>query len=108
MVSTIEEYTTLLQIETLNPNKVFWKKMKRMWFVKKMSQIMGLDAIIIGQMKTMKGKSECLPWEFLKKFLAKCEDKERVFKVFAIVMYGMVIFPKVTIHIEAIVVDLVE
>ena len=59
-------------------------------------------------MKTMRGKSECLPWEFLKKFLAKCEDEEQVFKVFAIVVYGMVIFTKVPNHIEAIVVDLVE
>ena len=69
---------------------------------------MGLDMTTIGQMKTMKGKSECLLWEFLKKFFAKCEDKERVFKVFAIVVYGMVIFPKVLNHVEAIIVDLME
>ena len=73
-----------------------------------MSQTMGLDMTIIGQMKSMKGKNECLPWEFLKKFLAKCEDQKRVFKVFGIVVYGMVIFPKVLNHIKAIVVDLVE
>ena len=81
--------------------------MKRVGFVK-MSQIMGLDMMTIGQMKIMKGKSECLPWEFLKKFLAKCEDEERVFKVFVVVVYEMVIFPKVPNHIEAVVVDLVE
>ena len=69
---------------------------------------MGLDVIIIVQMKTMKGKNECLPWEFLKKFLAKCEDEEWVFKVFFIVVYGMFIFPKVSNHIEDVVVDLVE
>ena len=43
MVSTIEEYTTLLQIETPNPNKVFWKKTKGVGFIKKMLQITGLD-----------------------------------------------------------------
>ena len=64
--------------------------------------------MIICQMKNLKRKSECLPWEFLKKFLVKCEDQEWVFKVFAIVMYEMVIFPKISNHIEAAVVDLVE
>ena len=76
MVPIIEEYTTLLWIETSNPNKVFWKKTKRVGFDKKMSQIMGLDAMIIGQMKSQKGKSECLPWNFLKNFLAKSEHQE--------------------------------
>ena len=65
-----------------------------------MSQIMGIDAKIIGQMKSWKGKSECLPWDFVKKFLTKCEDEEWVFNVFAMVVYGMVIFLKVPNHIE--------
>ena len=69
---------------------------------------MGFDEIVIGQMKTMKGKSKCFPWEFLKKFFAKCEDEEWVFKVFAIVVYEVVIFPKVSNHIQAVVMDLVE
>ena len=30
MVPTIEKYTVLLRIETPNPNKVFWKKIKGM------------------------------------------------------------------------------
>ena len=73
-----------------------------------MSQIMDMDMTTISQVKTTNGKSKCIPWEFLKKFLAKCEDEEQVFKVFAIVVYRMVIFPKVPNHIETAVVDLVE
>ena len=69
---------------------------------------MGLDITTIGQVKSMKGKRECLLWEFLKKFLAKCEDEEQVFKVFTIVVYEMVIFPKVLNHIEVVVANLVE
>ena len=82
--------------------------MKGVCFIKKMSKITGLDMMTIGQKKTMKEKRECLPWEFLKKFLDKCEDKEQVFKVFAIVVYIMAIFPKVLNHIEAVVMDFVE
>ena len=95
MIPTIEEFKALLHIETPNPNKIFWKKMKGVRFIKKMSQIRGLDATIIGQMKSQKGKSECLLWDFVKKFLAKYEAKERVFNVFAMDIYGMAIFPKV-------------
>ena len=73
-----------------------------------MSQIIGLDKTTIGQVQSMKGKSECLLWKFLKKFFAKCEDEEQVFKVFFIVVYEMVIFPKVSNHIETVVADLVE
>ena len=43
-----------------------------------MSQIMGINAKVIEQMKKQKGKSECLPWDFVKKYLTKCEDNERV------------------------------
>ena len=73
-----------------------------------MSQIMGIDTQIIGQIKSQKGKSECLLWDFVKKFLTKCEDKEQVFNVFFLDVYGMVIFPKVSNHIKVVVVDLVE
>ena len=33
MVPTIEEYTALLCIETPNPNKIFWKRMKGVSFI---------------------------------------------------------------------------
>ena len=56
---------------------------------------MGTDAKVIEQMKKEKGKTECLPWEFVKKYLAKREDEERVSNVFAMAVYGMVIFLKV-------------
>ena len=82
--------------------------MKEVSFVNKMSQIMGMDITTINQVKTMKGKSECILWEFLKKFLAKCEDEKWIFTIFAIVVYGMVIFQKVSNHIEVAMLDLVE
>ena len=106
MTPTIEEYTSLLKIVTSNPNKIFGKKAKGVGFIKKMSQIMGIDAKVISQVKSQKGKGECLTWDFVKKFLAKYE--EHVFNIFVMAMYEMVIFPKVPNHIEAALVDLVE
>ena len=51
MTPTIEKYIALLRIVISNPDKVFWKKTKGVRFVKKMSQIMGIDAKVSGQMK---------------------------------------------------------
>ena len=48
MTLIIEKYTALLKIVTSNLNKFFWKKTKRVGFVKKMLRIMGIDAKIIG------------------------------------------------------------
>ena len=69
---------------------------------------MGINAKVIRQMKKQKGKNECLSWEFIKKYLAKCEDDEHVSNVFAMVMYGIVVFSKVLDHIKAAVVDLAK
>ena len=44
----------------------------------------------------------------MKEFLTKYEDEERVFNVFIIAVYWMMIFPKVPNHIESTVVDLIE
>ena len=69
---------------------------------------MGINAKVIGKMKKQNGKSECLPWEFVKKYFAKCAKDEHVSNVFAMVMYGIVVFSKVLDHIEAVVVDLAK
>ena len=69
---------------------------------------MGIDAKVIGQVKSQKEKNEFLPWDFMKKFFAKYKDEEWVFNVFAMAVYEMVIFLKVPNHIKAAVVNLVK
>ena len=44
----------------------------------------------------------------MKKFFAKGEDEEWVFKMFTIMVYEMVIFPKFSNHIEVTIMDFVE
>ena len=54
MTPTIEEYAALLKISPPNPDKVFWKKTKGVGFVKKMTQIMGIDAKVVDQARKKK------------------------------------------------------
>ena len=69
---------------------------------------MDIEAKVIDQVKKKKGNSEYLPWKFIKKYLSKSEDDKRVSNLFAMAVYGMVIFPKVPFQIEAAVVDLIK
>ena len=46
LTPTVEEYATLLKISLLNPNKVFWKKSKKVLFRKKLAQMTNIDASV--------------------------------------------------------------
>ena len=47
LTRTVEEYTALLRISPPNPNKVFWKKAKKVPFRKKLAQMINVDASVI-------------------------------------------------------------
>ena len=59
LTPTVEEYSALLKISPLNPDKVFWKKAKRVPFRKKLAQMMNVDASLLVSMTRLKGKNEC-------------------------------------------------
>ena len=44
LISTVEEYAALLRISPSNPNKVFWKKSKKVPIRKKLAQMTNMDA----------------------------------------------------------------
>ena len=55
-----------------------------------------------------KRKSECFAWDFFKRYIAKNDEEDRVVDVFALAIYGLVIFPKVPGHVEVAVIDVIE
>ena len=100
MTPTIEEYSFILRIEPQNAEKVFWKKVKNAGFKKKLSQLMKVEEAVVEQNIRKKGKSECFVWNFFKRYIAKNDGEDRVVDVFALAIYGLVIFPKVPGHVE--------
>ena len=58
LTPTVEEYAALLRITSPNPNKVFWKKSKKVPFRKKLAQMMNMDANVFVPITKLKGKSE--------------------------------------------------
>ena len=55
----VEEYTALLKISPPNPNKVFWKKPKKIPFRKKLAQMTSIDASVFVPVTRLKRKNEC-------------------------------------------------
>ena len=60
LIPTVEEYAVLLRISPPNPNKVFWKKSKKVPFRKKLAQMTNMDANVFVPITRLKGKNECV------------------------------------------------
>ena len=108
MTPTVEEYAVLLRISPPNPNKVFWKKSKKIPFRKKLAQMMSVDASIFVLLTKLKGKSECVQSDFLEGYITQNEHDDRVMDIFALLVYGTLIFPQSPGYVDAAVVDLIE
>ena len=89
----VEEYAVLLRISPPNPDKVFWKKSKKVPFRKKLAQMTSIDANIFVPMTRLKGKNECVQSDFLEGYIIQNNNDDRVIDVFALVVYDALIFP---------------
>ena len=105
---SVEEYAALLRISPPNPNKVFWKKGKKVPFRKKLAQMMNIDASFLVLTTRQKGKNECVQWDFLERYIIENNDDDRVVDIFALVVYSTLIFSQSPGYVDAVVVDLIE
>ena len=76
MTPTVEEYVVLLRISPPNPNKVFWKKSKKIPFRKKLAQMMSMDANVFVPLTKLKGKNECVQSNFLEGYIIQNEHDD--------------------------------
>ena len=69
LIPTVEEYVALLRISSPNPDKIFWKKSKKVPFRNKLAQMMNVDASVFVPITRQKGKNECVQCDFLESFI---------------------------------------
>ncbi|MFQ6642312.1 hypothetical protein Gotur_017326, partial [Gossypium turneri] len=86
MVPTVEEYTALLRCPRIQVDKVYSRAANVLTFTKKLTKITRMSEQLI---------------------LAYPDTKKRV-DVFALSIYGLVIFPKTLGHIDEVVTDLFD
>ena len=108
LIPTVEEYVALLRISPPNSNKVFWKKSKKVPFRKKLAQMTNIDASVFVPITRLKGKNKCVQYDFLERYIIENNNDDRVVDIFALMVYGTLIFPQSPGYIDAVVVDLVE
>ena len=108
LIPTVEEFATLLRISPPNTDKVFWKKSKKVLFRKKLAQMMNVDASVFVPITRQKGKNECVQCDFLESFIIENNNDDRIIDIFALVVYGTLIFPQSPEYVDATVVDLIE
>ncbi|KAG8485337.1 hypothetical protein CXB51_021022 [Gossypium anomalum] len=108
MTPTIEEYAALLRINNVQFGKIYVKKPKPMTFKKKLVRLTDMtDAWAKKQIKK-KNETICIPWSSLRDLVLNHPDMLKRVNLFALAIYGLVIFSKVLEHLEVAVVDFFE
>ena len=67
-----------------------------------------IDASVFVSITRLKGKNECVQYDFLERYIIENNNDDRVIDIFALVVYGTLIFPQSSGYIDAAVVDLIE
>ncbi|XP_017629350.1 uncharacterized protein LOC108472379 [Gossypium arboreum] len=104
LVPTVEEYTALLCCPEVQVDKVYCKAASAPAFVKKLMSITGMSEQWVTARIQQKGDGRCIPWVSLRDLIVAYPDTKRKVDVFALSIYGLVIFSKALRHIDEAVV----
>ena len=64
-----------------------------------------IDASVFVPVTKLKEKNECLQYDFLEGYIIENNNDDLVIDIFALVVYGTLIFPQSPGYIDAVVVD---
>ncbi|MFQ6634371.1 hypothetical protein Gotur_011259, partial [Gossypium turneri] len=108
LVPIVEEYTTLLRCLRTQIDKAYSRAGNVPTFLKKLMCITGMSKQWVAARIKQKGDNKCIPWKNLRDLiLAHLDVKKRV-DIFALSIYGLVIFPKALGHVDEAVSDLFD
>ncbi|KAG8502577.1 hypothetical protein CXB51_001159 [Gossypium anomalum] len=108
MTPTIEEYAALLRIENVQLGKIYVKEPKPMTFKKKLVRLTDMTNAWAEKQIRKKNETICIPWSSLRELVLNHPDILKRVNLFALAIYGLVIFPKVLRHLEVAVFDFFE
>ncbi|MBA0787215.1 hypothetical protein Gotri_026166 [Gossypium trilobum] len=108
MTPTRDEYLALLCVDNVQLHKIYVKKPKPMTFKKKLMKLTGMTDTLAKKQIRKKNEVSCVPWFSLRDLVQNHLDILKRIDLFALVIYGLIIFPKVLGHIEVAVMDFFE
>ncbi|MBA0845333.1 hypothetical protein Goarm_022893 [Gossypium armourianum] len=84
----------LLQCSMIQVDRVYSRAVNVLTFLKKLINITGMsEQWVVARIK-QKGDSKCIPWKSLKDLILTHPDRKKREDVFALSIYGLVVFPK--------------
>ncbi|KAL1062050.1 hypothetical protein V6Z11_D13G054700 [Gossypium hirsutum] len=108
LVPMVEEYTALLRCSKIQLDKAYSRAANVPTFLKKLMNITGMSEQWVAARIKQKGDSKCIPWRNLKNLILAHPDTRKRVDVFALGIYGLVVFPKALGHIDEAVTDLFD
>ncbi|MBA0875997.1 hypothetical protein Goshw_027410, partial [Gossypium schwendimanii] len=108
LVPTIKEHTTFLRCPKIQVDKAYARAAYVSTFLKKLMNITGMsEQWVVARIK-QKGDSKCIPWKNLRDLILAHSDVRTRVDIFALSIYGLVVFPKALGHVEEAVEDLFD
>ncbi|XP_016672365.1 uncharacterized protein [Gossypium hirsutum] len=108
LVPTIEEYVALLRCSRIQVDRIYSKAVNVPTFLRKLMNITGMNEQWVTARIKQKGDSRCIPWKTLKDLILAHPDTRNKVDVFALSIYGLVVFPKTLGHVDEAVTDLFD
>ncbi|MFQ6643653.1 hypothetical protein Gotur_018110 [Gossypium turneri] len=107
-VPTIEEYMALLWCLKIQVDRAYSRAVNVLTFLKKLMNIIGISKQWVAAQIKQKRDSKCIPWESLKDLILAHPNTKKGMDVFALSIYGLVVFLKALGHIDEAVIDLFD
>ncbi|KAG8502296.1 hypothetical protein CXB51_002208 [Gossypium anomalum] len=108
LVPTMEEYTDLLRCPRVQVRKTYARVFNSQTFAKKLMSILGMSEPWVTTRIQQKGDNKCIHWENLRDLVLTHPDERKRVDIFALSIYGLVIFPKALRHVDKAFIDLFD
>ncbi|KAG8473456.1 hypothetical protein CXB51_035757 [Gossypium anomalum] len=106
LVPTVEEYTVLLRCPRFQCDRIYSLASCVLTFGKKLMTITGMSEQRIMARIKEKGESKCIPWGALKDLIQTHPDEAKRVDIFALSLYGLMVFPKALGYVDEAATDL--
>ncbi|MBA0881858.1 hypothetical protein Goshw_008837, partial [Gossypium schwendimanii] len=98
----------LLHCSKIQADKAYSRAVNVPTFLKKLMNITGMIEQWVAAQIKQKGDSKCIPWKNLKDLILAYPDTKKKVDVFALSVYGLVVFPKALGHVDEVVTNLFD
>ncbi|MFQ6662566.1 hypothetical protein Gotur_030367, partial [Gossypium turneri] len=108
LVPMVEEYLALLRCSKIQVDRVYSRAISAPTFLRRLMNITGMSEQWVAARVKQKGDNKCISWKNLKDIVLTHPDARKRVDVFALSIYGLVVFPKALGHVDESVADLFD